>query len=264
MNSSCETLGSSVCDYKFSKEIFFPYSLPLFVSIKFPCNALTLRVQSFRTPALCRGRVLWGFPGKESACQCRSCRSHGFNLCIGKIPWRRKWQHTPLFLPGESHGQRSLAGCSPWGHKGSDMTEHVCTESFTDSPSWVVTGLFSFILIVAIRLRTRKFYYNFACNCFPSPLTLLMFHSHLIFGLWEVLTQLINIFTNWILKIFYLTFCFSMRGSNFHTTRIRLYLFQTMETVRTEPCTVLSGSFMALNQYLNLGNPICNLEIGTL
>lgn len=144
------------------------------------------------------------------------------------------------------------------------MTEHVCTESFTDSPSWVVTGLFSFILIVAIRLRTRKFYYNFACNCFPSPLTLLMFHSHLIFGLWEVLTQLINIFTNWILKIFYLTFCFSMRGSNFHTTRIRLYLFQTMETVRTEPCTVLRGNFMALNQYLNLGNPICNLEIGTL
>ena len=34
-----------------------------------------------------------------------------------KIPWRRKWQLTPVFLPGESHGQRSLAGCSPWGHK---------------------------------------------------------------------------------------------------------------------------------------------------
>ena len=41
----------------------------------------------------------------------------------GKIPWRRKWQCTLVFLPGESHGQRSLAGYSPWGHRELDMTE---------------------------------------------------------------------------------------------------------------------------------------------
>ena len=41
----------------------------------------------------------------------------GFVSWIGKIPWRRKWQPTPVFLPEESHGQRSLAGYSPWGHK---------------------------------------------------------------------------------------------------------------------------------------------------
>ena len=47
-----------------------------------------------------------------------------FNPWIGKIPpWRRKWQPTPVFLPGESHGQRSLAGYSPWGHTELDMTE---------------------------------------------------------------------------------------------------------------------------------------------
>ena len=40
-----------------------------------------------------------------------------------KIPWRRKWQPTPVFLPGKCHGQRSLEGYSPWGHKESDMTE---------------------------------------------------------------------------------------------------------------------------------------------
>ena len=40
-----------------------------------------------------------------------------------KVPWRRKWQPTPVFLPGESHGQRSLAGYHPWGHKESDRTE---------------------------------------------------------------------------------------------------------------------------------------------
>ena len=59
-----------------------------------------------------------GFPGtlsgKESACQCRRPR---FDPCIGKIPWRRKWQLTPGFSPGKSHGQWSLAGCSLWGHK---------------------------------------------------------------------------------------------------------------------------------------------------
>ena len=52
--------------------------------------------------------------GKESACQ---CRRPGFDPWVGKIPWRRKWQPTPVFLPGESHGQRRLAGYSPWGCK---------------------------------------------------------------------------------------------------------------------------------------------------
>ena len=44
---------------------------------------------------------------------------------VGKIPWRRKWQSTPVLLPGESHGQRSLVGYSLWGHKESDMTERL-------------------------------------------------------------------------------------------------------------------------------------------
>ena len=47
----------------------------------------------------------------------------------GKIPWRRKWQAIPVFLPGESHGQRSLATYSPQGHKESDMTEHLSTHT---------------------------------------------------------------------------------------------------------------------------------------
>ena len=59
----------------------------------------------------------WGFPGgasgKESACQCRRYKRGGFNAWVKKIPWRRKWQPTPVFLPGKSHGQRSLAGYRP-------------------------------------------------------------------------------------------------------------------------------------------------------
>ena len=46
----------------------------------------------------------------------------GFDPWVRKIPWSRKWQPTPVFLLGEFHGQRSLAGYSPWGHKESDMT----------------------------------------------------------------------------------------------------------------------------------------------
>jgi len=49
-------------------------------------------------------------------------RRPGFDSWVGKTPWRREWQLTPEFLPGEFHGQRSLVDCSPWGHKESDMT----------------------------------------------------------------------------------------------------------------------------------------------
>ena len=49
----------------------------------------------------------------------------GFNPWVGKIPWRREWQPTPEFLPGEFHGQRSLAGYSPWGHKELDTTDQL-------------------------------------------------------------------------------------------------------------------------------------------
>ena len=44
---------------------------------------------------------------------------------VKKIPWRRAWQPTAVFLPGKSHGQRNLVGCSPWGCKELDMTEHI-------------------------------------------------------------------------------------------------------------------------------------------
>ena len=55
--------------------------------------------------------------GKESACQCRRL---GFDPWVREIPWRKKWQPTLVFLSGEFHGQRSLVGYNPWGHKESD------------------------------------------------------------------------------------------------------------------------------------------------
>ena len=54
-----------------------------------------------------------GARGKEPACQCRRCKRRGFDPWVGKIPWRRRWQPTPVFLPGEYHGQKHLVGYSP-------------------------------------------------------------------------------------------------------------------------------------------------------
>ena len=68
-----------------------------------------------------------GFPdgasGKESACQCGRHKRHGFDSRVGKISWRRAWKSTPVFVPGEFYGERSLVGYSPLGHKELDMTE---------------------------------------------------------------------------------------------------------------------------------------------
>ena len=77
---------------------------------------------------LCK-RGWWGLPrwlrAKESICQCRRRRRHGFDPWVRKIPWSKKWQPIVVFLPGKSHGQRSLVGYSPWGCKESDMIEQL-------------------------------------------------------------------------------------------------------------------------------------------
>ena len=74
-----------------------------------------------------------GFPGpsdgKESDCNAIRLR---FNPWAGKVPWRREWLPTPVFLSREFHGQRSLVGYSPWGCKETEMTE---TKNFTFSLS---------------------------------------------------------------------------------------------------------------------------------
>ena len=56
---------------------------------------------------------------------CLQCGKLGFNPWVRKIPWKREWQPTPVFLPGKSHEWRSLAGPSPWGRKESDTTERL-------------------------------------------------------------------------------------------------------------------------------------------
>ena len=94
----------------------------------------------YKMPSLIRSFYLFGFPqdlsagglsgdfsdgasGKEPTCQFRRHKRLGFNPWVEKIPRRKAWQSPPVFPTGESHGQMSLVGYSPWGHKEWDLTE---------------------------------------------------------------------------------------------------------------------------------------------
>ena len=113
-----------------------------------------------------------------------------FDRWVGKIPWRRKWLPTPVFLPRVFHGQRSLAGCSPWGHKQSDMTEQF--------------HFLSFFLIHKIK------FYLFKCTVLW--LSYLSMFSRFI-HVWHVSDFLSFIKLNNILFFVYSTFCLSIYPS---------------------------------------------------
>ena len=83
-------------------QLIFPMTLQ-------PCKTFNLELSILSLYGL-----PWWLSGKESSWQ---CRRHGFDPWVRKIPWRRKWQPTPVFLSGEFHGQRSLVGYNQWSHK---------------------------------------------------------------------------------------------------------------------------------------------------
>ena len=113
--------------------------LPLCVTLgQTPCSSEVLLNTGSWTSLGCWGKsnVMYtvGFRGgagrKEPSCQCRRCKRHRFDPWVGKILWRRAWQPTLVFLPGESHRQRSLVGYSLWGCKELDMIERLTLSPF--------------------------------------------------------------------------------------------------------------------------------------
>ena len=86
-----------------------------------PCGwFMSMYGKKKKTPQYCKVIILHLKKKKESAYQ---CRRHRFDPWVGKIPWGRKWQPTPVFLPWNSQGQRNLVGYGPWVLKESDKTE---------------------------------------------------------------------------------------------------------------------------------------------
>ena len=78
-----------------------------------------------------------GTSGKEPGCPHRRCGRPGFSLWVGKISWRRKWKPTPVFLPGESHGQRSVAGLQRVWHDSSDLAHKQTKHDWTGHLTWI-------------------------------------------------------------------------------------------------------------------------------
>ena len=87
------------------------------------------------------------------------CGRPGFNLWVGKIPWRRKWQPTPVLLPGKSHGRRILVGYSSWGGKKSDTTEQLY---FPIAGSILFQRCLSFLKYVHFLNGIIQLHFNFA------------------------------------------------------------------------------------------------------
>ena len=84
------------------------------------------------TPQFRSSLPMW-LSGEESTCQCKRHRRCGFDPWVGRIPWSRKWQPTPVFLPGKSHGQRNVAGYSPWACRVRHNWAH---GTFAEKPYW--------------------------------------------------------------------------------------------------------------------------------
>ena len=140
------------------------------IVFKFVLSYSTIVTTGHGWDDLWSGIDLLGFPlclsGKESACQ---CRRHTLNPWTGKITWRRKWQPTPVFLPGKSCGWRSLADCSPWGCKraGHDFVTKQQT-TITATTAKDLLGKW-----------TGGYFPAFFCDC---PLVLL---NQCLLGLWH-------------------------------------------------------------------------------
>ena len=127
----CSVMADSVTLWTIATRLLCPWDSPG-MNTGVGCYFLLQGIFPIQGSNPCLLCLLQGLPrrlsSKEPACQCRRL---GFNPWVGEMPWRRKGQSTPVLLSGESIGQRSLAGYSPWGRKELDMTkatEHAETE----------------------------------------------------------------------------------------------------------------------------------------
>ena len=102
----------------------------------------------------------------QDACQCRRCR---FDPWVRKIPWKRKWQPTPVFLPGKFHGQTSLVGYSPWGRSQRVRHDWAHIHTFQEevqafllylSPFWFCVVFSSYFLLFSTTPHNNNVHQN--------------------------------------------------------------------------------------------------------
>ena len=119
--------------------------------------------------------IMKGFSGglvvKNLPAMQETCRRHGFDPWVGKIPWRRKQQLTPVFLPGESHGQRSLAGYCPWGRKEVDMSKQLSTHTHTHTSIRKVTVIKPKMTLTEVLRFTNEANVHYPSPNITEPIT---------------------------------------------------------------------------------------------
>ena len=126
---------------------------------------------------MCIIKILsWWLNGKESTCQCRRCR---FDLWVTKTPWRKKWQPTPVFLPGKFHGQRRLSGYNPWDCKESNMIEHTRIHIIKTSQG---VGVHQFIAWLCCLYWVDHISLNMRVFVIELTLILFPYHSYFTFA----------------------------------------------------------------------------------
>ena len=129
---------------------------------------------------------MWGLPswlsGEEPACRCRRHKRWGLDPWVGEDPLEKKWQPTPVFLPGISHGQRALAGYSPWGHKKSQT--RLCDQTAT-------TRVCEVVFHCGFNL-----YFRNDCWCWAS-FHILIVTGHMCIFPGEMSVHTVYLFFNW-------------------------------------------------------------------
>ena len=135
---------------------FFPRSKHLLISLLQSSSAVILEPRKIYTTTkmyILNMYTLMDLPGGSVVKNYLQCERSGFDPWVRKIPWRRKWQPTPVFLPGKSHGQRSLVGYSPWGckrvrHELATRQQHtlIYTNVFRGNGLQFVSSVFTLII----------------------------------------------------------------------------------------------------------------------
>ena len=122
--------------------------------------------------------AIWWLRQSRISLQCRRSK---FDPWVGKIPWRKQRQPTPIFLPGEFHGQKSLADYSPWGCKESDMTERLTFSFSLSIQYWVYISIWSSLLCRPLNSLLKLSSYN-SCPCLVEFLRIFIFEVQLIYS----------------------------------------------------------------------------------
>ena len=129
-----------------------------------------------------------GFPGgasgKEPTCQYRRHKRCRFHPWARKIPWRRAWQPTPVFLPGESHGQRSLVDYSLWVEKSQTQLKRLCMHAHVRTHTHTLLYGFShFLTHLSLELSSLKVHLK--CSLYSLKVHWIPTLSHVVYTLFN-------------------------------------------------------------------------------